>query len=60
MAHYQFEAIHPFEDSDGRIGHVLTSLILSDKGLLTSPKLISEPIYHSKQKRLLSRIIKCH
>ncbi|WP_370520840.1 Fic family protein [Snodgrassella sp. ESL0253] len=60
IAHYQFEAIYPFEDSNGRIGRVLTSLILSDKGLLTSPKLISEPIYHSKQGRLLSRIIKCH
>ncbi|MGE0875408.1 MAG: protein adenylyltransferase Fic [Burkholderiales bacterium] len=37
VAHYQFEAIHPFTDGNGRTGRVLNSLFLVEKGLLTLP-----------------------
>ncbi|MHA7293158.1 Fic family protein [Arthrobacter sp. HLT1-21] len=39
IAHYQFEAIHPFEDSNGRTGRVLNVLMLVAAGLLDSPVL---------------------
>jgi Fic family protein len=37
VAHYQFEAIHPFTDGNGRTGRVLNSLMLVQMNLLTSP-----------------------
>lgn len=37
VAHFQFEAIHPFTDGNGRTGRVLNSLFLVEKGLLTLP-----------------------
>jgi Fic family protein len=37
VAHYQFEAIHPFADGNGRTGRVLNSLFLVEQGLLTLP-----------------------
>lgn len=39
VAHYQFEAIHPFLDGNGRTGRVLNLLILIEQGLLDMPVL---------------------
>ena len=39
VAHYQFEAIHPFLDGNGRTGRVLNLLMLVEQGLLDLPVL---------------------
>ncbi len=50
LAHYQFEAIHPFSDGNGRTGRILNLLQLSVYGLLDWPVLyLSEYIIEHKQ-----------
>ena len=37
VGHYQFEAIHPFADGNGRTGRIINSLFLIEENLLTLP-----------------------
>lgn len=39
LQHYQFEAIHPFFDGNGRTGRVLNLLVLIENGLIELPVL---------------------
>ena len=51
VMHYQFEAIHPFVDGNGRTGRVLNLLYLVDKELLDSPVLnLSQYINRHKER----------
>ncbi len=59
VAHYQFEAIHPFADGNGRTGRVLNILLLTEAGLLPLPILyLSRFIIENKSDyyRFLGRV----
>ena len=51
LIHYQFEAIHPFLGGNGRLGRLLTSLLLRERGCLRHPLLYLSS-YLEKNKRL--------
>ncbi len=59
VLHYQFEAIHPFYDGNGRTGRILNVLFLTLTRLLDLPILyLSQYIIHNKAKyyHLLSNV----
>lgn len=59
VQHYQFEAIHPFADGNGRTGRILNILFLVEHGLLDSPILyLSRYIISNKAAyyRLLQKV----
>ena len=59
VQHYQFEAIHPFADGNGRTGRILNILFLVEHGLLDSPILyLSRYIIQNKAAyyRLLQKV----
>lgn len=63
VGHYQFEAIHPFSDGNGRTGRMLDILFLIQQNLLTLPILyLSRTIIHHKADyyRLLLDITREH
>jgi Fic family protein len=50
VIHYQFEAIHPFEDGNGRVGRLLLTLDLCAEKIVEHPLLyVSEYIEHRKE-----------
>ena len=59
VAHYQFEAIHPFSDGNGRTGRILNILTLIEAGTLRQPILyLSRYIIRHKNEyyRLLNAV----
>lgn len=50
LIHYQFEAIHPFLDGNGRVGRLLIMLLLQEWGVLSQPLLnLSAYFEHYRQ-----------
>lgn len=63
VGHYQFEAIHPFTDGNGRTGRIINSLFLIQQDLLTLPILyLSRYIIAHKEDyyRLLLQVTQTH
>jgi len=57
LIHYQFEAIHPFLDGNGRVGRLLISLLLPQWELLPRPFLYLSAYFERNRSEYYERLL---
>lgn len=56
LAHYQFEAVHPFLDGNGRVGRLLIPLVIHFKDVLPEPLLYLSAYFEKHRDEYYARL----
>ncbi len=56
LAHYQFEAIHPFLDGNGRVGRLLIPLFLCERSIMPTPLLYISAFFEATRRDYYERL----
>ncbi len=56
LCHYQFEAIHPFLDGNGRVGRLLIILLLVERGVVNPPLLYLSAFFEATRDEYYRRL----
>jgi len=60
LVHYQFEAIHPFMDGNGRVGRLLITLFLIEREVLPAPLLYLSAFFEANRQAYYARLQGVH
>lgn len=58
LIHYQFEAIHPFRDGNGRVGRLLLSIMIAERCEMSAPWLHMSAFFDSTRHEYIDRLLR--